>query len=339
MTDLIPEGYDKLITDLKQRISTAQIKAALSVNRDLIQLYWGIGKELLARQQEAQWGDKVLERLSQDLRAAFPEMKGFSKTNLKYMKRFAESYPAIGQQAVDQLPWGHNIALMTKLKDPEMREWYTKACIEFGWSRAVLEMQIETRLHERQGSAPNNFQATLPKPQSDLARQVLKDPYNFDFLSLHDAAVERDLENGLLNHLKDFMLELGVGFAFVGNQFHLDVAGDDFYIDLLFYHLKLRCFVVIELKMTAFKPEYVGKLNFYLSAVDDIMKHSSDEPSIGILLCKTKNDLVVEYALKDMSKPMGIAEYQLGESLPETLKDSLPSIEDIEAELEKVEPD
>ena len=253
------------------------------------------------------------------------------------MRRFAENYPVIGQQLVDQLPWGHTITLMTKVKDPAMREWYTKACLQFGWSRSILETQIETHLHERQGAAQNNFKATLPKPQSDLARQVLKDPYNFDFLSLHDEAVERDLENGLLDHLKAFMLELGVGFSLVGNQVHLEVAGDDFYIDLLFYHLKLRCFVVVELKMTAFKPEYVGKLNFYLSAVDDTMRHSSDQPSIGILLYKTKNDLVVEYALKDMTKPMRIAEYQLGKSLPETLKDSLPSIEELEAELEKLD--
>ena len=223
---------------------------------------------------------------------------------------------------------------MKSSKEPELREWYARACIQHGWSRAILEAQIETRLHERQGAALTNFERTLPAPQSELAQQVLKDPYNFDFLSLHDEAVERDLERGLLEHLKDFMLELGVGFSFVGSQVHLEVGGEDFYLDLLFYHLKLRCFVVIDLKMGAFKPEYAGKMNFYLSAVDDLMRHPQDELSIGILLCKTKNKVLAEYALRDINKPLGVAEYQLAEALPEKLEGSLPTVEELEAELE-----
>ena len=335
--ELLPEGYDALITDLKVRIRQAQVKASLSVNRELIVLYWQVGKTLLERQAQSAWGDRVLERLSADLKREFPDMHGFSKTNLKYMRRFAEAYPQIGQQAVDQLPWGHNIVLLTKLKNSPSRDWYARACVEHGWSRAVLEAQIETRLHERQGKAQSNFSRTLPAPQSELAQQTLKDPYTFDFLNLHDAAVERDLERGLLDHLKDFMLELGVGFSFVGSQVHLEVGGEDFYLDLLFYHLKLRCFVVIDLKMGAFKPEYAGKINFYLSAVDDLMRHAHDEPTIGILLCRGRNEVIVEYALRDVNKPLGVSEYRLAEALPEGLEGSLPTVAALETELERLE--
>lgn len=266
-------------------------------------------------------------------------MKGLSRRNIIYMRAFAEAYPnrEFVQQVAAQLPWFHNVATLTKLKDPALREWYLRACIEHGWSRAVLEAQMETRLHERSGKAISNFSCTLPAPQSELAQQVLKDPYNFDFLSTHDALLERDLHRKLLEHLRDFMLELGVGFVFAGSQYHLEVGGEDFYLDLLFYHLRLRCFVVVELKTTEFKPEYAGKLNFYLSAADDILRHPQDNPTIGVLLCKDKNRVVVEYALRDVQKPMGVAEYRLAQALPAELKGSLPSVKDLEAELAKLE--
>jgi predicted nuclease of restriction endonuclease-like (RecB) superfamily len=266
-------------------------------------------------------------------------MRGLSRANLFYMRAFAEAYrdDAIVQQLAGQLPWFHNVVIFTRLKTPELREWYIRACLEHGWSRAILEAQIETRLHERQGKAITNFARTLPAPASELAQQMLKDPYNFDFLTLHDDAVERDLERGLLEHLQRFMLELGAGFAFAGSQYQLEVGGEDFYIDLLFYHLKLRCFVVVELKMGSFKPEYAGKLNFYCSAVDDLLRHERDNPTIGILLCKSKNNIVVEYALRDVAKPLGVAEYRLAQALPEHLKGSLPTVEQLESELRSVE--
>jgi Uncharacterized conserved protein len=339
VADMIPAGYEVLLADLKNRIRAARVHAALSVNRELIQLYWHIGRTILERQDREGWGSKVIDRLADDLRQEFPDMKGLSRANLFYMRAFADAYPEVSivQQLVGQLPWGHNVTLITKIKDPALREWYAGACIENGWSRAVMVAQIETSLHKRQGAAQSNFTHTLPAPQSELAQQILKDPYNFDFLTLHDQAVERDLQKGLLEHLKDFMLELGVGFAFVGNEYHLEVAGDDFYLDLLFYHLKLRCFVVVELKMTEFKPEYAGKINFYLSAVDDLLRHSADNPTIGILLCKSKNRVIVEYSLRDMHKPLGIAEYKLAQSLPDDLKGNLPTIEELEKELGELE--
>jgi predicted nuclease of restriction endonuclease-like (RecB) superfamily len=305
---VIPEGYAELLEQLKLRIRSARLQAALAVNRELTRLYWEIGQSILERQEREGWGAKVIERLAADLRHEFPDMRGLSTTNLKYMRMFAEAYPQIGQQPVDQLPWGHNVIIFTRLKAPELREWYIRACLEHGWSRAILEAQIDTRLHVRQGKAITNFARTLPAPTSELAQQMLKDPYNFDFLTLHDEAVERDLERGLLEHLQRFMLELGAGFSFVGSQYRLEIGGEDFYIDLLFYHLKLRCFVVVDLKMGAFKPEYAGKLNFYCSAVDDLLRHERDNPTIGILLCKSKNNIVVEYALRDVTKPLGVAE-------------------------------
>lgn len=331
-----PEGYGDWLTELKKRIHTARQKATLAVNHELVFLYWQIGRDILARQAKQGWGAKVIERLAHDLRTAFPEMKGFSRTNLLYMRSFAEAWPDehIVQQAVGQLPWGHNLVLITKLKNAEERLTYAQKTLEHGWSRNVLVMQIETRLLERQGNAITNFEQCLPKPESDLARESLKDPYRFDFLGLGDEAQEREIEHALVRHVTEFLLELGAGFAFVGKQVHLEVGGDDFFLDLLFYHLKLRCYVVIELKAGDFKPEHLGQLGFYLTAVDRQVKAAEDQPTIGLLLCKSKNKVVAEYALGDKTQPMGIAEYKLRESLPESLENSLPSIEQIERELQ-----
>lgn len=331
-----PAGYADWLVELKARIHSAQQRATLVVNRELVLLYWQIGRDILARQAEQGWGAKVIERLAHDLRTAFPEMKGFSRANLMYMRAFAASWPdaEIVQQAVGQLPWGHNLVLLTKLKTQAEREWYASKAIENNWSRNVLVMQIETGLHERSGTAVTNFEASLPKPQSDLALESIKDPYRFDFLGLTNEAQEREVEHALVKHVTDFLLELGAGFAFVGRQVLLDVGGDEFFIDLLFYHLKLRCYVVIELKAGKFKPEHLGQLGFYLTAVDRQVKSEHDNPTIGLLLCKSKNKVVAEYALGDKTQPMGIAEYKLVESLPAELQTSLPSIEQIERELQ-----
>lgn len=330
-----PAGYAAWLTELKIRIHTAQQRATLAVNRELVLLYWQIGRDILARQAEQGWGAKVIERLAEDLRLAFPEMKGFSPRNLKYMRAFAQAWPdeAIVQEALAQLPWYHHLALLDKLPDSETRRWYAAKAIEHNWSRNILVMQIETRLLERSGQAVSNFPMTLPKPQSDLARESLKDPYRFDFLGLTDEAQEREIEAALVKHVTEFLLELGAGFAFVGRQVLLDVGGNEFFIDLLFYHLKLRCYVVIELKGGKFKPEHLGQLGFYMTAVDRQIKHEQDNPTIGLLLCKSKNKVVAEYALGDKSQPMGIAEYKMLESLPAELQTSLPSIEQIEREL------
>ena len=330
-----PAGYSDWLSDLRGRIHCAQQRATLSVNRELVLLYWQIGHDILIRQAEQGWGTKVIERLAQDLRAAFPKMKGFSPRNLKYMRAFAEAWPEseFVQQAAAQLPWGHNVVLLDKLPGPETRRWYIAQVLEHNWSRNTLVMHIENRLLERSGKAVSNFATHLPKPQSDLARESLKDPYRFDFLSLTRDAQERDIENALIKHVTDFLLELGAGFAFVGQQVLLDVGGDEFFVDLLFYHLKLRCYVVIELKAGKFKPEHLGKLSFYLAAVDAQLKHPQDGPTIGLLLCKGKNEVVAEYALRDNNRPIGVAEYQLVESLPAELQTSLPSIEQIEREL------
>ncbi|MBP7790651.1 MAG: DUF1016 family protein [Zoogloea sp.] len=330
-----PAGYTDWLADLKTRIHSAQQRATLAVNRELVLLYWQIGRDILTRQAEQGWGAKVIERLAEDLRAAFPEVKGFSRANLMYMRAFAEAWPdaEIVQQAVGQLPWGHNLVLLTRLKNAEQRLAYARSAIAHGWSRNVLNIHIETRLLERQGAALTNFELTLPKPQSDLARESLKDPYRLDFLGLGREAGEREIENALLKHITEFLLELGAGFAFVGRQVLLDVAGDEFFIDLLFYHLKLRCYVVIELKGGKFKPEHLGQLSFYLAAVDAQVKHPQDAPTIGLLLCKSKNKVVAEYALRNNTQPLGVAEYQLLDSLPAELQTSLPSIEQIEREL------
>lgn len=330
-----PEGYSDWLAELKGRIHNAQQRATLAVNRELVLLYWQIGHDILTRQAEQGWGTKVIGRLAQDLRVAFPGMKGFSPRNLKYMRAFAEAWPdtEFVQQAAAQLPWGHNLVLLDKLPGPETRRWYAAKAIEHNWSRNILVMQIETHLLERSGKAVSNFESHLPKPQSDLARESLKDPYRFDFLGLTFDAQEREIENALVKHVTEFLLELGAGFAFVGQQVLLDVGGDEFFIDLLFYHLKLRCYVVIELKAGKFKPEHLGQLSFYLTAVDAQLKHLQDGPTIGLLLCKSKNKVVAEYALRDNARPIGVAEYQLVESLPAELQTSLPSIEQIEREL------
>ncbi len=330
-----PAGYADWLAELKHRIHTTQQRATLAVNRELVLLYWHIGRDILTRQVQQGWGAKVIERLAHDLRAAFPEMKGFSRANLMYMRAFAEAWPdaEIVQQAVGQLPWGHNLVLLTKLKQPELRLAYAQSAIEHGWSRNALNIHIETRRLERSGKAITNFAERLPAPGTDLARQSLKDPYLFDFLGLGEAAQERDIENALVRHVTEFLLELGAGFAFVGRQVLLDVGGDEFFIDLLFYHLKLRCYVVIELKAGKFKPEHLGQLGFYLTAVDRQIKTEHDNPTIGLLLCKSKNKVVAEYALGDKTQPMGIAEYKLLQALPAELQTSLPSIEQIEHEL------
>lgn len=334
-----PAGYTDWLLELKTRIHTAQQQATLAVNRELVLLYWQIGRDILARQAEQGWGAKVIERLAHDLRAAFPEMKGFSPRNLKYMRAFAEAWPEAEfvQAVLAQLPWYHQLALLDKLSNSTERGWYAAKAIEHNWSRNVLVMQIETRLHDRSGTAVTNFETSLPKPQSDLALESLKDPYRFDFLGLTDEAQERDVEQSLVKHVTEFLLELGAGFAFVGRQVLLDVGGDEFFIDLLFYHLKLRCYVVIELKAGKFKPEHLGQLGFYLTAVDRQIKNEQDNPTIGLLLCKSKNKVVAEYALGDKTQPMGIAEYKLLESLPAELQTSLPSIEQIENELGGIE--
>jgi predicted nuclease of restriction endonuclease-like (RecB) superfamily len=335
MENLLSPAYETFLTDLKDRIHAARTRASLAVNRELVLLYWEIGRDILERQQREGWGAKVIERLAEDLSREFPEMKGLSSRNLKYMRAFAEAWPEkeFVQQVVAQLPWGHNVRILDSVKDSKEREWYASKVIEHGWSRPVLLHQIESRLYQRQGKAVTNFQVTLPPAQSDLAHEMLKDPYVFDFLSIGEEAHERDLERELVKHITNFLLELGAGFSFVGKQFHLEVGGEDFYLDLLFYHLKLRCYFVIELKTGPFRPEYAGKLNFYLSAVDDMLRHESDHPSIGLILCKDKNRLIAEYALRDITKPVGIADYRLVEAIPEELKGSLPTIEELEAEL------
>jgi predicted nuclease of restriction endonuclease-like (RecB) superfamily len=311
------------------------VRAALSVNRELVLLYWGIGRDILSRQQSEGWGAKVVDRLAHDLLRAFPGMAGFGARNLKYMRALAEAYPdqQFVQQVVAQLPWGHNVRILEMVKVPEKREWYIRQAVESGWTRNVLVHQIEGDLHRRQGRALTNFQRTLPAPQSELAQELLKDPYNFDFLTLGTEMLERDLERGLIDHLRDLILELGKGFAFVGNQYHLEIGGQDYFLDLLFYHLRLRCYVVIDLKIEEFRPEFAGKMNFYLSAVDDLLRHVDDAPSIGLILCKEKNRIVVEYALRDTGKPMGVAQYRLTESLPERLQSELPTSHDLAGEL------
>jgi predicted nuclease of restriction endonuclease-like (RecB) superfamily len=323
------------LVDLKTRINTAQQRDVLAVNRELVLLYWQIGCDILARQSREGWAAKVIDRLAHDLRNAFPDMKGFSPHNLKYMRAFAEAWPQAEfvQQAAAQLPWFHLCTLIDKLKIREERDWYLAKAVAHSWSRSILEMQIESNLRARTGKAVTNFTQALPAPLSDLARESLKDPYRFDFLGLSDDAQERAVEGALVQHVTQFLLELGAGFAFVGRQVLLDVGGDEFFIDLLFYHLKLRCYVVIKLKGGKFKPEHLGQLGFYLTAVDRQVKSDQDGPTIGLLLCKSKNKVVAEYALGDKTQPMGIAEYKLLESLPAELQTSLPSIEQIEREL------
>lgn len=339
MDSILTREYAEFIEAIKEDIRRSQTKAALAVNRELILLYWRIGNGILAKQRQLGWGAKVVEQISRDLKLAFPAMKGFSRTNLLYMRSFAKNYAdqEFVQQAAGQIPWFHNCVILDKVKDRTEREFYIRKTIENGWSRDFLEIQIETGLFSRQGKAITNFDLTMPPPAAELARQLLKSPYNFDFLGLTDAADEYAVEQAMMRHIRDYLLELGVGFAFVGNQYRLAVGGEDFFIDQLFYHLKLRCYLVVELKAGGFKPEYLGKLNFYLSAVDDLLREKGDGPSIGLILCRGKNETVVEYALRDLSKPIGVSNYELLKALPENLRGSLPTIEEIEAELNSYE--
>lgn len=353
--------YSRWIRDLKQRVREAQLKAAVRVNTTLLEFYWELGRDIVAKQEQAHWGDSLIKQLSADLSAEFPEMKGFSLSNLKYVRQWYLFYSQgfeksqqpvgqlgqhdkslemtpIGQQPVAQLlliPWGHNILIVSKCRDVDEALFYVRKTIENNWSRAVLTHHIESGLHLREGRAVANFEATLPAPLSDLARETLKDPYIFDFLALTERHDERELENALLDHLTRFLLELGTGFAFIGRQYRLNVAGDEFLIDLLFYQTRLHCHVVAELKTVKFIPEFAGKLNFYVAAVDELLRSDGDNPTIGMLICKSKNDTVVEYALKNMQQPIGVSEYELTRVLPDNLKPSLPSIEQIEAELDR----
>ena len=323
--------YISIVENIKQEITAAQYRAAVHVNADLLLLYHSIGCII---NDHKSWGNKFIDNLATDIKMSFPESKGYSVRNLKYMAKFAEAYPdrEFVQQVVAQIPWGHNIILMDKVSNPDERVWYIQKAIENSWSRNVLVHQIESGLYKRQVSAEkvSNFEHRLPSPQSELAVQTMKDPYVFDFIPFREDMLERDIEQALVRDITKLLLELGTGFAFVGNQYHLNVGGDDFYIDLLFYNLNLRCYVVIELKTGDFKPEYAGQLNFYLSAVDGILKKEHDNPSIGLLLCKSKNNLVAEYSLKDISKPIGVSEYKVTSNLPDDLEDQLPSIEDIQ---------
>ena len=332
-------AYFDFIQDIKNRVQSAQIKAAVSVNQELLRLYWDMGAKIVEKQKQTAWGDGFLKQMSHDLQDDFPDMKGFSLRNLKYMRQWYSfwSDALIGQQAVAQIPWGHNLVILSKIQDHEEALFYVQKTIENNWSRAVLTHQIEGGLFKRKGKAVTNFKATLPAPQSDLAKQTLKDPYNFDFLTIREKHDEKELENALVEQIIKFLLELGAGFSFLGRQYRLNIDGDDFYPDLLFYHVRLHCYVVVELKAVKFKPEFAGKLNFYLSAVDSILKTEQDNPSVGILICKSRKKTVVEYALRDFNKPIGVSEYMITQNLPDQFKSAIPSIEEIEAELENLE--
>jgi predicted nuclease of restriction endonuclease-like (RecB) superfamily len=387
----IVDNYPRLLTDIKQRIRTAQVRTAMAGNAGLLMLYWEIGGVLAARQNTEGWGAAVLPSLAIDLHNDLPEVHGFSERNMRRMIQFHQEYPGLFSiwsrpvaksqgpsetasirprpvaqlaarpsrkgkgpppvaqlpsapaestllRAITQIPWAHNVILIQMVKDLDARLWYARKAFEHGWSRDVLSLQIQSRVHERQGKAITNFQRSLPPPQSDLAAQLLKDPYLFDFLTLEKPFHERELETGLLRHLQDFLVELGTGFAYVGRQVHLDVGDDDFYVDLLFYHLRLRCFVVIDLKVGRFKAEYAGKMNFYLNVVDDRLRHATDQPSIGLILCEDKNQIVAEYALRGMDKAIGVSAYQLTRALPKRLQSVLPSVAQLEEELSQAKP-
>ncbi|MFV0555073.1 MAG: YhcG family protein [Mangrovibacterium sp.] len=340
--NLSDDTYRKWISELKSKIRSTQIKAAVAVNSVLIEFYWELGK--MIADKENVWGNKLIEQLAKDLKAEFPDMKGLSRSNLFYCKQFYIFYHTeivqqpVGQfvqHPVAQIPWGHNILIFSKSKNIEEARFYIQQTIENAWSRDVLAWQLKSDLYNRQGKAITNFKQTLLEPQSDLAQQTLKDPYVFDFLTMTQPYNERDVEQQLIEHITKFLLELGKGFAFVGRQYHLEVDDTDYYIDLLFYHTKLKCYVVIELKNTKFMPEYAGKLNFYLSAVDSLVKAEDDKPTIGMLLCRDKKKIETEFALRDISKPMGVSEFTLIEALPDNLKSNLPTIEELEAELKK----
>jgi predicted nuclease of restriction endonuclease-like (RecB) superfamily len=366
----LPDNYAPLLAEIKARVQSARIKAGLAANRELLSLYWDIGRLILDRQKREGWGAKVIDRLSRDLQREFPGQQGFSRANLLFMRAFAQAWsetsivlqpvrqllssktsspvagavvqaplepiPTVPPEPMASLPWGHNLLLLHKLEKPKDRIWYAAKAVENGWSRNVLALQIEAGLHHRAGKAVTNFKTALPPVQSDLAQGITKDPYLFDFLTLREDANERAVEQELMAHVEKFLLELGTGFALVGRQVHMEVGDQDFYLDLLFYHLKLRCFFVIELKAREFTPEAAGKMNFYLSAVDAQFRQAGDQPSIGLILCRSKNRVVAEYALRDLNKPIGISGYvtKLIASLPKTLKGSVPSIEEWEKGLD-----
>ena len=335
----LPDSYGTTLEEIKSHLQSARIRAVLAANPIVIEAYWHTGKIILQRQQEAAWGAKVIDRLSADLRKAFPTMQGLSTRNLLAMKIFAREFPnsPIAQQPVAQLPWGHVLQIIQRIKDPAVRDFYIQQTISHGWSRSILEIQIQNRLHLRAGRAQSNFALTMPPVDSDMAAQLFKDPYLFDFLGTADPRREAEVEQALVDHIQQFLLELGAGFAFVGRQVHLEVGDEDFYLDLLFYHLKLRRYVVIELKARAFEPGDAGQINLYRSAVDDLLRHPDDQPTIGLLLCKGKNRVLVEYALSGLEQSIAVADWktQLTETLPPEFQGSLPTIQEIEAELSR----
>lgn len=361
--------YRSLLSEIKIRLRQAQHRAALSANAEMIAMYWDIGRLIAARQKEEGWGAGVIPQLAADLKNELPEEKGFSERNIKRMLRFYREYSELPtkvpqavalleaveageteigprpvaqlktlfslpmvQRSVALLPWGHNVLLFEKIEDLPTRLWYAEKALQEGWSRDTLAVQVKNQAHTRQGAAVTNFSTTLPEAHAALAQGLLKDPYLFDFLTLEEPFHERELETGLLGHIQKFLIELGRGFAFVGRQYRLEISDREFHLDLLFYHLRLRCFVVVELKKGEFKPEYAGKMNFYCSAVDDLLRHEHDDPTIGLILCQTKDRIVAEYAMRDIHKPIGVADYELTRALPTKFASSLPSIEDLESE-------
>ncbi|WP_338965851.1 PDDEXK nuclease domain-containing protein [Fusobacterium vincentii] len=341
--------YKKFLVELKEKVKNSQLKAAIKVNYELLNLYWELGKKITEKQKEYSWGDSFISNLSNDLKKEFPDMKGFSVQNLKNIRYWYLFYAEylIGLQPVSQLkkienkiksiPWGHNQRIMYKCKSVREAIFYVEKTIENGWSRTILEHQIDSKLYERLGSAISNFDSRLPKVQSELAKQTIKDPYNFDFLTLRDKYDERELEDALVKQITSFLLELGIGFSYIGRQVHLKVGDSDFYIDLLFYHVKLHCYVVVELKTEKFKPDFAGQLNFYVTAVNRDLKSQEDNQTIGILICKDKDNVVAEYSLANISQPIGISKYEISKLLEKEYKSSLPSIEEIEQSIKDIE--
>jgi predicted nuclease of restriction endonuclease-like (RecB) superfamily len=334
--------YKTWLSELKSTIQRRQIKAALAVNSELIHLYWDLGSQIVEKQENAKWGSGFIDQLSKDLKNEFPEMGGFSLSNIKNCRQFylfytqavKKSQQLVGelQSGIFSIPWGHHLLILRKIKQQIDALFYVQQTIENNWSRAVLEYHIETNLHTRQGKAITNFTNTLPEPESDLAQQILKNPYNFEFLTLASSAKEKDLERGLINNISKFLLELGKGFAYLGNQFSLKLGTKEYRLDLLFYHIHLRRYIVIELKLQEFQPEFVGKLNFYMSAINELLKTNADNETIGILLCKNKDNFEVEFALKDINKPIGVSEFKYKE-LPDEIKNALPTPQELENQL------
>lgn len=330
------DSYEHFLSELKMRIRVAQIEASLAVNLTTTLLYWQIGREILQRQERQGWGTKVISQLAKDLKREFPDMRGFSRSNLTYMRAFAKAWPEeeFIHQLGGQIPWKHNCAVLDKLKEPDERRWYIRQTVQNGWSRNALILQMETDLYRRLGDSTTNFERTLPKPQSELAQQIIKDPYNFDFLTIRGDAFEREIERGLVEHIRDFLLELGVGFAFIGSQYPVTVDEKEYRLDLLFYHTRLHCYVVIDLKIGEFEPEHSGKMNFYVSAVNHLICSQGDNPTIGIILCRSKKKNTVEFALDTVHNPIGVSTYTLQGDLPPAFKDSLPTAGQLEMELE-----